>query len=112
MAWYDSIVNSVVSAIEAVYLKKNQGSSNSGKFLKVGSTGSVTVESVTIPSAYTHPSYTARTGKPTANQTPGFGGTFTVSQITSDTTGHVTGATDRTVTIPMPKHENGYLIFE
>lgn len=49
---------------------------------------------------YTHPSYTAITGKPTANQTPSFGGTATVSQITSDTTGHVTGATDRTITIP------------
>lgn len=50
--------------------------------------------------AYTHPAYTARTGKPTANQTPAFGGSFTVSQITSDSTGHVTGATDRTITIP------------
>ncbi len=49
---------------------------------------------------YTHPTYTARTGKPTANATPAFGGTFTVSQITSDGTGHVTGATDRTITIP------------
>ena len=49
---------------------------------------------------YTHPTYTPRTGKPTGNQTPGFGGTFTVSQITSDATGHVTGATDRTVKIP------------
>lgn len=50
--------------------------------------------------AYVHPSYTARTGKPTANQTPGFGGTFTVSQITSDSTGHVSSVIDRTVTIP------------
>ncbi len=50
--------------------------------------------------AYTHPTYTARTGKPTASATPTFGGTFTVSQITSDSTGHVTGATDRTITIP------------
>lgn len=50
--------------------------------------------------AYTHPTYTARTGKPTANAAPGFGGTFTVSQITSDGNGHVTGATDRTITIP------------
>ena len=49
---------------------------------------------------YTHPTYTARTGKPTANQTPAFGGTATVSQITSDGTGHVTAATDRTITIP------------
>ena len=50
--------------------------------------------------AYTHPTYTARTGKPTANASPGFGGTFAVSQITSDSTGHVTGVTDRTITIP------------
>ena len=50
--------------------------------------------------AYVHPSYTARTGKPTSNQTPSFGNTFTISQITSDATGHVTGATDRTVKIP------------
>ena len=49
---------------------------------------------------YTHPSHTAITGKPTANATPGFGGTFTVSQITSNSSGHVTGATDRTITIP------------
>ena len=49
---------------------------------------------------YTHPSYTARTGKPTGNQTPSFGGTATVSQVTSDATGHVTGMTDRTIKIP------------
>ena len=50
--------------------------------------------------AYTHPSYTARTGVPTANQTPGFGGTFTVSQPTSDASGHVTAINSRTITIP------------
>lgn len=49
---------------------------------------------------YTHPSYTARTGVPTANQTPAFGGTFTVSQPVSDSTGHVTAVNSRTVTIP------------
>lgn len=49
---------------------------------------------------YTHPSYTAKTGKPTANQTLAFGGTATVSQIISDATGHVTDAYDRTITIP------------
>ena len=49
---------------------------------------------------YIHPQYTARTGVPTANQTPAFGGTFSVNQITSDTTGHVTAATSRTITIP------------
>lgn len=49
---------------------------------------------------YTHPSYTARTGVPTANQTPAFGGTFTVSQPVSDSTGHVTAVNSRTITIP------------
>lgn len=49
---------------------------------------------------YQHPSYTARTGKPTENLTPSFGDTVTISQITSDATGHVTAATDRTIKIP------------
>ena len=49
---------------------------------------------------YVHPSQTARTGKPTANQTPAFGGSVTVSQVTNDNKGHVTGMTDRTITIP------------
>jgi len=49
---------------------------------------------------YQHPTYTARTGKPASNATPGFGDTVTVSQIKSDGTGHVTAATDRTITIP------------
>jgi hypothetical protein len=57
-------------------------------------------EAISAIPIYTHPSYTARTGKPTANASPGFGGTFTVSQIKSDTTGHVTDAVDRTITIP------------
>ena len=50
--------------------------------------------------AYTHPTYTATTGGETGDQTPSFGGTFIVSQVTSDASGHVTGQTDRTVTIP------------
>lgn len=49
---------------------------------------------------YVHPSQTVRTGKPAANQTPTFGGTVTVSQVTNDNQGHVTGMTDRTITIP------------
>lgn len=54
-----------------------------------------------IPVAvYTHPNGTAKTGNPTANQTPAFGGTFTVTQFTSNETGHIIGATDRTITIP------------
>ena len=49
---------------------------------------------------YTHPSYTARTGVPTANQTPAFGGTFTVSQPISDAKGHITAINSRTITVP------------
>lgn len=50
---------------------------------------------------YSHPSnYGAKTGKPTDNQTPGFGKTFTISQVTSDTYGHVTALNDKTITIP------------
>ena len=55
---------------------------------------------VPTDTTYTHPTYTAVTGQPTANQTPAFGGSFTVSQITTNTLGHVTGATSRTITIP------------
>jgi len=55
---------------------------------------------LTKDTIYTHPSYTARTGKPTANQTPAFGDTITISQIISDNTGHITAATDRTIKIP------------
>lgn len=50
--------------------------------------------------AYTHPTYTARTGAPTANATPTFGGTFTVSQPVSDGSGHITAINNRTITIP------------
>ncbi len=57
-------------------------------------------DSAVAAGSYTHPSYTARTGKPTANAAPTWGGTFTVSQIKSDATGHVTDAVDRTITIP------------
>lgn len=49
---------------------------------------------------YIHPTYTARTGKPTANQTPGFGDTVTITQVVSDNQGHVSGMTDRTIKIP------------
>ena len=79
------------------------GGTFSVPYLTVDTYGRVTAVStktITLPAIYTHPSYTARTGKPTANATPAFGGTFTVSQITSDATGHVTAATDRTITIP------------
>lgn len=54
---------------------------------------------------YVHPSYysneyTAHTGVPTTNQSPSFGGSFNVTQPTSDNLGHITGMTSRQVTIP------------
>lgn len=49
---------------------------------------------------YVHPSGTAKTGNPDGNKTPGFGDTFTVTQFTSNNTGHISGATNRTVKIP------------
>ena len=61
-----------------------------------------------------HQTYTAVTGKPTANQTPSFGETFTIQQISQSTTGQIT-ATDRTVKIPaitasdLPTHTHDYL---
>lgn len=53
-----------------------------------------------IKYSYTHPSYTATTGVPSKNETPGFGESFNVNQISSDAKGHVTGNTPRSVTIP------------
>lgn len=47
-----------------------------------------------------HPTHTAYTGKPTGNQTPGFGETFTLSQVKTNNFGHVTEMNDRTVKIP------------
>ena len=70
-------------------------SSESGLYLQADGTWSKPKDTI-----YTHPSYTALTGKPTANATPGFGEKVTISQITSDALGHVTGVTDRTITIP------------
>ena len=71
----------------------------SGKILKWASDGTATWgdEKDTV---YTHPSYTARTGVPTADQTPGFGGSFNVTQPVSDAAGHITAMNSRKVTIP------------
>ena len=49
---------------------------------------------------YVHEYNGALTGNPTANQTPGFGSTFTVSQVATNDAGHVTSLTNRTVKIP------------
>ena len=49
---------------------------------------------------YTHPTYTARTGVPTADATLKHGGTFTVTQPVSNGTGHITAMNTRTYTLP------------
>lgn len=57
-------------------------------------------DAVFTDTVYTHPTTTSITGTPTANQTPAFGGTFTVNQVSRDTNGHVSDITSRTITIP------------
>ena len=54
-----------------------------------------TTQNITI-----HPTETAFTGNPTADQTPVFGGKFSVSQPVTDDYGHVTELNTREVTIP------------
>ena len=71
-----------------------------GELTKTDVTDALGYTPPTTDTKYTHPTYTARTGVPTANSTPSFGGTFSISQVTSDATGHVTGMTTRTVKIP------------
>ena len=60
----------------------------------------ITYADGTTSSVAIHPTHTAYTGKPTADQTPGFGDTFTLSQVKTNDFGHVTEMNDRTVTIP------------
>ncbi len=49
---------------------------------------------------YTHPTYVERAGVPSANQTPAFGDTFSISQPVSDKSGHIKEINERTVKIP------------
>ena len=51
---------------------------------------------------YAHPAGSAPsvTGVPTADEAPGFGGTFKVNQVSTDATSHVSSITERTITIP------------
>ena len=62
--------------------------------------GKITAITETPVNNYTHPSHTATTGVPTANAAPGFGGTFQVNQISSDSQGHVILNKAQTITIP------------
>lgn len=81
-------------------------SSDSNKIARtsVSFDGSTTTTALTPKGTFetflkSHQTYTQVTGKPTGNQTPGFGSTFTISQISQATSGQIS-ATDRTVTIP------------
>lgn len=81
-------------------------SSDSSKIARtsVSFDGSTTTKALTPKGTFetfltSHQTYTQVTGKPTGNQTPGFGSTFTISQISQATSGQIS-ATDRTVTIP------------
>lgn len=81
--------------------------SNSGKIERTSIVfdGSTTNKALTPKGTWesfltAHQTYTAFTsGQPTENATPGFGETFTVTQISQNTTGQING-TDYTITIP------------
>ena len=77
-----------------------------------GSPVSSVQDSDTI-SSYSHPTYTSRTGQPTANQSPAHNGSFNVSQVTTDGYGHVTDLITRTITLPAaPTVNNGTLTIQ
>lgn len=69
-------------------------------------TPDTTNHKVTIANTYTytHPTYTARTGKPGNDVSIDFdqSASFTLSQVKSDTTGHVTDMVDRTISFSLP----------
>lgn len=77
-------------------------SASSGKAITgiTQTNGLITAITETPVNNYTHPSHNPTTGVPTANAAPGFGGTFKVGQVASDSQGHVTGQTERTITFP------------
>ena len=90
-----------------VNLIENSAIRSSTKIVGSGATkvtsdanGIITISSTDNNTVYTHPSYTARTGVPTANATLSHGGTFTVTQPVCDATGHITALNTRTYTLP------------
>ena len=69
----------------------------SGKILRWASDGTAKWDSETV---YTHPSYDGGVDHSPGNQTPSFGGTFTVRFPHVNSQGHTIFAVDNTVTIP------------
>ena len=104
----NSSSHSLAATAYAVKLAYDEGHGAVHSVSASSTNGNVTVDGTDIQ-VYRHPSYTAYTGKPTANATPDFGGTVTISQIACDALGHVTGMTDRTITIPATKASSSKL---
>lgn len=90
---YSNFTKATASAAGTSGLVPAPGAGKQNSFLRGDGTWS-------MPASYTHPSYTARTGVPTGNQSPGFGGTFQVNQVNCDGQGHVTAVTARNITLP------------
>ena len=89
------------SMMKSVYDTNNSGVVDNAEKVNGFTVGvNVPANAKFTDTVYTHPSYTARTGVPSANQTPAFGGSFTVTQPVSDASGHITAMNSRTVTIP------------
>lgn len=68
--------------------------------LSAGSKGTTATEFAMGNHTHKHPSATAYTGKPTENLNPSFGDVITISQVSSNNTGHVSSISDRNITIP------------
>ena len=93
----------VDDVVEYANLAAFPATGEGGKIYVAQDTGKVyrwASNSYVIISDYVHPTYSPKTGKPTADASPGWGGTFQVSQVESDINGHVSGMTDRTITMP------------
>lgn len=109
------IVQVMICEDVGIYYRHRRGSStgeNWSQWTKVLLASDITTDTstkngkITIAgndlTVYVHPAGSAasKTGVPTANATPAFGGTFKVNQITTDATSHVSAVTERTITIP------------
>lgn len=85
------VVNSNITVTESVDTSTKIPTSNAVK---------TAIDTAIEANKYTHPSYDATTGVPESDVNPGFGGTFQVCQIASNSQGHVYKSIPRTITIP------------
>lgn len=97
---YNDLTNKpAIPAVNNGTITITQAGTTKGTF-SLNQSGNQTIALTDNNTVYSHPSYTARTGVPAADQTPSFGGTFSVSQPVSDSSGHITALNSRTVKIP------------